>query len=111
VLPLSLEPVGSKASIFHQIADLKPASGIGKATALSYARYGARGLVVADLNEPGVRRTAEQAKQEATHPKFSVIALFTDVRIFEKVEHVFHVAVEQFGRIDYSVTTAGVSSI
>lgn len=86
------------------------ASGIGRATALSYARYGVRGLVVADINEPGVRRTAEEAERDATNPDFEVLALFTDVRKYESVENVFDKAVEKFGRIDYSVTTAGVSS-
>lgn len=84
------------------------ASGMGRATAISYARYGARGLIVADINEPGVRKTAEEAKRDATHPDFEVLALFTDVRSFESVENVFRKAVEKFGRIDYSVTTAGI---
>jgi NAD(P)-dependent dehydrogenase (short-subunit alcohol dehydrogenase family) len=84
---------------------------MGRATAISYARYGARGLVVADINEPGVRKTAEEAKRDATHPDFEVLALFTDVRSFESVENVFNKAVEKFGRIDYSVSSAGVSGL
>lgn len=86
------------------------ASGIGKATALAYARNGTRGLVLADLDEPGVQRTAKQAKQEATNDEFSVIALHADVRDYSTVENVFEHAVKKFGRIDYSVNTAGVSS-
>lgn len=89
----------------------RTASGIGRATALSYARYGAKGLVVADINEAGVRKTAEEAKRVASNPDFKVLALFTDVRNYERVENVFNKAVEKFGRIDYSVTTAGVSGI
>ncbi|KAK7975795.1 hypothetical protein PG989_014258 [Apiospora arundinis] len=84
------------------------ASGIGKATALAYARNGTRGLVLADLDEPGVQRTAKQAKQEATNDEFSVIALHADVRDYSTVEDVFEHAVKKFGRIDYSVNTAGI---
>ncbi|KAK8085415.1 hypothetical protein PG997_006686 [Apiospora hydei] len=84
------------------------ASGIGKATALAYARNGARGLVLADFNEPGVQKTAAQAKQEATHEDFAVIALHVDVRDYASVENVFEEAVKKFGRIDYSVTAAGI---
>ena len=89
---------------------LFPASGIGKATAPAYARNGARGRVVADLNEPGARQTAEQARQVAVHPEFDVLALHTDVRVYESVEKVFEETVAHFGRVDYSVTTAGVCS-
>ncbi|KAK8014316.1 hypothetical protein PG990_007612 [Apiospora arundinis] len=84
------------------------ASGIGKATALAYARNGTRGLVLADLDEPGVQRTAKQAKQEATNDEFSVTALHADVRDYSTVENVFEHAVKKFGRIDYSVNTAGI---
>ncbi|KAK8044164.1 hypothetical protein PG993_004188 [Apiospora rasikravindrae] len=84
------------------------ASGIGKATALAYARNGARGLVLADLDKPGVQRTAVQARQEASHKEFAVLALHVDVRDYASVEHVFEKAVKEFGRIDYSVTAAGI---
>ncbi|KAK8115741.1 oxidoreductase [Apiospora sp. TS-2023a] len=84
------------------------ASGIGKATALAFARNGARGLVLADLDEPGVQKTARQAKQEATHEAFAVVALHVDVRDYASVEKAFEKAVKEFGRIDYSVTTAGI---
>ena len=60
------------------------------------------------MNEPGVRQTAEQARQVAVHPDFDVLALYTDVRVYESVEKVFEETVTRFGRVDYSVTTAGV---
>ncbi|KAK8069905.1 short chain dehydrogenase [Apiospora phragmitis] len=86
----------------------REAIGIGKATTLAYARNGTRRLVLADLNESGVQKTALQAKQEATHDEFAVIALHADVRRYASVENVFETAVKKFGRIDYSVTTAGI---
>ncbi|KAK7943571.1 oxidoreductase [Apiospora aurea] len=84
------------------------ASGIGKATALAYARNGARGLILADFNEPGVQKTAAQAKQEATHEDFAVLTLRVDVRDYVSVENVFEEGIKKFGRIDYSVTAAGI---
>ncbi|KAH8658503.1 oxidoreductase [Xylariales sp. PMI_506] len=87
---------------------LGSASGMGKATALAFARYGALGLVVADINEPGVKETARQAKQEATNPNFAVYSSYVDVRDFQSVEKVFTEAVDKFKRIDYSVSTVGI---
>lgn len=81
---------------------------MGRATALAFARYGALGLVVADINQAGVEETAKQAKQEATNPDFTVYASYVDVRDFTSVQKVFNEAITRFKRVDYSVTTAGV---
>lgn len=82
---------------------------MGKATAIAYARYGASALVVADINVAGVQETARQAKQVAINSDFVVHAAQVDVRSYQSVEQLFLDAVEKFGRIDYSVSTAGVS--
>jgi NAD(P)-dependent dehydrogenase (short-subunit alcohol dehydrogenase family) len=87
------------------------ASGMGRATALAFARYGAVGLALGDLNEPGVQETAKQAKEVATNPKFSATASHVDVRSWTSVENFFQGAVAEFKRIDYSVTTAGIYAI
>ncbi|KAH7370657.1 NAD(P)-binding protein [Rhexocercosporidium sp. MPI-PUGE-AT-0058] len=84
------------------------ASGMGRATALAFARAGVQGLALGDLNEPGVQETAKQAKQVATNPKFSITASHVDVRIWASVDAFFLAAVAKFRRIDYSVTTAGI---
>jgi NAD(P)-dependent dehydrogenase (short-subunit alcohol dehydrogenase family) len=75
---------------------------------LAFARYGASGLFVADINEQGVQETAKQAKQVATNPEFSVHARYVDVRSYQSVEKLFAEAVSLFKKVDYSVTTAGV---
>ncbi|CAH0051605.1 unnamed protein product [Clonostachys solani] len=85
------------------------ASGIGRATALAYARYGALGLVVADVDEPGAQEAAKEAKQQATNPDFTVYALCVDVRDFQSVEKVFAFAVDKFKRVDYSVNSVGIA--
>lgn len=84
---------------------------MGRATALAFARYGVRGLVVADLNEAGAEVTAREAKEIATNPEFAVLAAGVDVREWVSVLTLFEGAVKKFGRIDYSVTTAGVSIV
>ncbi len=84
---------------------------MGRATALAFARAGAIGLALGDLNESGVKETAKQVKEVATNPKFAVIASHVDVRSWDSVDSFFKAAVAKFGRIDYSVTTAGVRII
>ncbi|KAL2066116.1 hypothetical protein VTL71DRAFT_2187 [Oculimacula yallundae] len=84
------------------------ASGMGRATALAFARAGVIGLALGDLNEAGVKDTAKQAKEVATNPDFAVTASLVDVRDWESVHKFFQAAVRKFGRIDYSVTTAGI---
>ncbi|KAG4441463.1 hypothetical protein IFR05_003069 [Cadophora sp. M221] len=86
------------------------ASGMGRATALAFARAGVQGLALGDLNEPGVQATAKQAKQVATNPEFSITASHVDVRSWGSVDGFFMAALERFGRVDYSVTTAGIYS-
>ncbi|KAH9218671.1 hypothetical protein DL95DRAFT_458248 [Leptodontidium sp. 2 PMI_412] len=87
------------------------ASGMGRATALAFARAGVQGLALGDLNEPGVQETAKQAKQMATNPKFAITASHVDVRSWASVDAFFLAAFAKFRRIDYSVTTAGIGLI
>lgn len=84
---------------------------MGRATALAFARAGVQGLVLGDINTPGVKETAKQTEEVATNPKFAVTASHVDVRNWESVQAFFQGAVARFGRIDYSITTAGVSCL
>lgn len=68
-------------------------------------------MFLADSNEPGVEMTARLVEQQATHQDFAVMTWHVDVRDYASVTDVFHGAVKCFGRIDYSVTTAGVCII
>ncbi|KAF3761007.1 NAD(P)-binding protein [Cryphonectria parasitica EP155] len=61
------------------------ASGIGRAFCLAFAKEGARGVIVADLNAEGSKETVAQAKAVATNPDFQL-----------------------FGRIHYAVHSAGI---
>lgn len=66
-------------------------------------------MVVADINIEGAQQTVAQAQAVATHPDFQAAAVPVDVSIEESVKAAIGHAVQQFGRIDYAVHSAGVS--
>ena len=84
------------------------ASGIGKETAFSFAEAGAAGVIFADIDEESARAVCEKAKTLATHPEYRGIAVRVDVTDSTSVQSMVHAAVTEFGRIDYSVNSAGV---
>jgi NAD(P)-dependent dehydrogenase (short-subunit alcohol dehydrogenase family) len=85
------------------------ASGIGRATSLAFAKDGAVGLVIADVNLEGAQETAAQAKAVAVHPDFRVDAVHVDVANEDSVKASIAHASKFLGRIDYAVHSAGVS--
>lgn len=68
-------------------------------------------MLVADINIHGAQETAEKSKQHATHPKYRALGVMVDVTDPASVQDMVDVAVKEFGRIDYSVNSAGVSNI
>ena len=79
------------------------ASGIGKATALLFARQGAR-VVVADINEEAGRETVRAICEEGGQATF----LRTDVREADDVKEMIDFAVRTYGRLDVLVNNAGI---
>ena len=79
------------------------ASGIGKATALLFAREGGR-VVVADINEEAGRETVRAIREEGGQAAFSL----TDVREAAAVEEMVDFAVQTYGRLDVLVNNAGI---
>src|SRR3954447_6111108 len=78
-------------------------SGIGRATALGFAREGAR-VVVADVAADGARETApliERAGGQA-------LAVACNVRSSEKIAAALAAAVERFGGLDIAFNNAGI---
>ncbi|MDR5881879.1 glucose 1-dehydrogenase [Caballeronia sp. LZ032] len=77
-------------------------TGIGRATAIAFARSGAR-LVVSG------RRPAEGAALEAELRELGAEALFVqaDVRHDDDVRHLFDQTLARFGRLDVAVNNAG----
>ncbi len=79
-------------------------SGLGEATALKFAREGAKVVIAA-------RRAEQSARVVERIVALGSEALFvpTDVSRAADVEHVVSAAVERFGRLDYAVNNAGIA--
>jgi NAD(P)-dependent dehydrogenase (short-subunit alcohol dehydrogenase family) len=78
------------------------AGGIAIATALSFAREGAR-IVLVDIDRKGVEETAARVAEEGARVKTSV----TDVTSRKEVKQTFSEAADFMGGIDILVTCAG----
>lgn len=79
-------------------------SGIGRATALEFARHGAR-LVLAARNEPALQEVAEVVESLGAYS----LVVPTDVAESEQVNRLARAAVRKFGRIDCWINNAGVT--
>ena len=78
-------------------------SGIGRATAIAFARAGAR-VVVADIAEAGTQETARLIEELGGR----ALALACDVTQGEDVKAALGRTVETFGRLDVAFNNAGV---
>jgi NAD(P)-dependent dehydrogenase (short-subunit alcohol dehydrogenase family) len=80
-------------------------SGIGRATALAFAREGAK-VVVADLNADGGRETVDLIERDGGQAVF----VRADVARAAEVEAMVRAAVEAYGRLDCAFNNAGIGS-
>lgn len=78
------------------------ATGIGRATALAFAKRGAK-VVIGDVNEQA-KETIEMIKQEGAEALFKK----TDVTSSSDVKSLIDFTVEQFGGLDHAFNNAGV---
>jgi NAD(P)-dependent dehydrogenase (short-subunit alcohol dehydrogenase family) len=78
-------------------------SGIGRTTALAFARDGAS-VVAADVAEAHVQETARQIEGEGGH----ALAIRCDVTRAEEVRAALERTIETFGRLDVAFNNAGV---
>src|SRR5215467_14783935 len=79
------------------------ASGIGRATALTFAREGAR-LVIADTNEDGGQQTVHMITEQGGEAIF----VRTDVSRAIEVQALISKAVETYGILDCAHNNAGI---
>ena len=79
------------------------ASGIGRATALAFAREGAS-VVVADISEQGNQETARMIEEAGGR----ALAVRCDVSRAEDVKAALEKTIETFGRLDFAFNNAGV---
>jgi NAD(P)-dependent dehydrogenase (short-subunit alcohol dehydrogenase family) len=80
------------------------ASGIGSATAVLFAREGAR-LVLADVDEKGLKETAGLISETDA----AVIIKKTDVAMEEEVKALINLALDTFSQVDILCNNAGIT--
>jgi NAD(P)-dependent dehydrogenase (short-subunit alcohol dehydrogenase family) len=80
------------------------ASGIGRATALIFAREGAN-VVCADINEKGARETADAVNAKGSQ----ALALKADVTSRAQVEDMVKRAIDAFGTVQFLFNSAGAA--
>jgi len=101
-----LQRMPAEAEFSRKIAFiLGGASGIGREVALLLARKGAH-LVIADFDETGAKKVAEQAGA-ATNPEF-VISIGVDLSSSDSLELAVRHTILEFGGIDIVVNTAAL---
>jgi NAD(P)-dependent dehydrogenase (short-subunit alcohol dehydrogenase family) len=66
--------------------------------------------VFADISEANITAAAEESKKYATDAKYQALAIMLDVTSVDSVKSVVDITVKTFGRIDYLVNSAGVST-
>ncbi|KAF4420087.1 3-oxoacyl-acyl-carrier protein reductase [Fusarium austroafricanum] len=96
-------------SIFNGVALITgAASGIGRETALSFAREGCKRIVLVDRDVDKLKDTENTITELSQDVQ--VIAVPTDISKEEDITHLYNTTIEKFGRIDYVVNAAGVLS-
>ncbi len=80
------------------------ASGIGRATALAFAREGAK-VVVSDLNDEAGNAVAETIRDMGAEAIF----VQCDIADQQSVQNLLQTAVKTFGRVDCAVNSAGIA--
>lgn len=78
-------------------------SGIGRATAMAFAREGAN-VVVADIVAPGGEETVRMIKEKGG----AAIFVKTDVAQSGDVQVLIDRALTAYGRLDYALNNAGI---
>ncbi|MFY9241637.1 MAG: 3-oxoacyl-ACP reductase family protein [Polaribacter sp.] len=78
-------------------------SGIGKATAIHFAKHGAT-VVVSDINS----ESAQKVVDEIVTNDGKALPIKANVAKFEEVEHLIDKTVAEFGKLDVIVNNAGI---
>jgi NAD(P)-dependent dehydrogenase (short-subunit alcohol dehydrogenase family) len=85
---------------------LTPA-GIGKQTAIAFARHGITRLALADVNKNDLDASIAALKEQ--HPSLEILPLHLDVRDGAQVKQSIADVARAFGRLDVAVNNAGIS--
>lgn len=101
--PAIIEPVGDFAGKVVVITGA--ASGIGRATAMGFARRGGS-VVIADLSLAAAQQTADEIGAAGGH----AVAFEMDVAVADNSKRVVEFALDTFGSLTHAVNNAGLSS-
>ncbi|EPE04495.1 short chain dehydrogenase reductase family oxidoreductase [Ophiostoma piceae UAMH 11346] len=82
------------------------ASGIGRYTALAFARHGISNLALADVNLGALETSSNELQAQFPHVKVLILQL--DVQNGDDVRAAVARTVSQFGRLDIAVNNAGI---
>ncbi|KAI1743075.1 NAD(P)-binding protein [Xylaria scruposa] len=83
--------------------------GIGKAAALKFAKEGAAGIMIADIDQQAANDAALECQSGATNPSFKSESVLTDITDEAAVDAAVLRTVTSFGRLDHCVITAGIA--
>jgi NAD(P)-dependent dehydrogenase (short-subunit alcohol dehydrogenase family) len=81
--------------------------GIGRETALSFAREGCKRLVLVDRDAHKLRETENAIASLSKDQAFQAISVPTDISKANEIESLYNTTIDKFGRIDYVVNAAG----
>ncbi|KAK0206055.1 hypothetical protein DFS33DRAFT_553695 [Desarmillaria ectypa] len=84
-------------------------SGIGRATALAFARAGASGLHLIDINRAHLEQVSKDVSSVATNPELKTHTSEIDVTNEDQVVQIVQDTMKTFGRIDYAANIAGIT--
>ncbi|XP_033749517.1 3-oxoacyl-[acyl-carrier-protein] reductase FabG-like isoform X1 [Pecten maximus] len=85
------------------------AGGFGRATALLFAKYGAK-LVLADLNNTGAEAVAEECKK-AGLPSDDILTVEANITKEDDRKKIIEDCISKFGRLDVLINNAGIGRI
>ncbi|KAF9784845.1 hypothetical protein IL306_006944 [Fusarium sp. DS 682] len=83
--------------------------GIGRETALSFAREGCKRIVIVDRDADKLKDTEKTIAEAAKDVQ--IIAVPTDISKEEDIENLYNTTIDKFGRVDYVVNGAGENAL
>ncbi|MBN1381752.1 MAG: SDR family oxidoreductase [Deltaproteobacteria bacterium] len=99
--------MGKKARLEGKVAVITGAAdGIGRATAVLFAREGAK-LAIADINEKGLTQTLDLVQKEGGRAVMKVI----DVSVEQQIKELVELALESYSQIDILCNNAGIGGM
>ncbi|KAI7197189.1 hypothetical protein KC363_g499 [Hortaea werneckii] len=82
-------------------------SGIGQATALAFAKCGARQLALCDIRPDAIAQTTQKLNDH--HKDLEILSLNVDTSHEADVDHAVGHTAKHFGRLDIAVNNAGIN--